>query len=141
MRVDRPAENVLALGNSGTGKTHIGLALGLAACQKGFRVRFTTAAALVHELIEARDEKRLLRFQKNLARQELLIVDELGFVPLSKTGAEMLFEVFSQRYERTSTLVTSNLLCGAPHNRFNAESSFMRRPTRRGWKAGLLLRV
>jgi DNA replication protein DnaC len=102
-------ENVLAIGNSGTGKTHIGLALGLAACQQGFRVRFTTAAALVHELIEARDEKRLLRYQKNLSRQELLIVDELGFVPLSKTGAEMLFEVLSQRYERSSTLVTSNL--------------------------------
>ena len=102
-------ENVLALGNSGTGKTHIGLALGLAACQRGFRVRFTTAAALVHELIEARDEKRLLRYQKHLSRQDLLIVDELGFVPLSKTGAEMLFEVFSQRYERNSTLVTSNL--------------------------------
>jgi len=102
-------ENVLALGNSGTGKTHIGLALGMAACQQGFRVRFTTAASLVNELIEARDEKRLLRYQKNLTRQELLIVDELGFVPLSKTGAEMLFEVFSQRYERTSTLVTSNL--------------------------------
>jgi DNA replication protein DnaC len=102
-------ENVLALGNSGTGKTHIGLALGLAACQRGFRVRFTTAAALVNELIEARDEKRLLRYQRNLTRQELLIVDELGFVPMSKTGAEMLFEVFSQRYERTSTLVTSNL--------------------------------
>src|SRR5438477_9412986 len=65
-------ENVLALGNSGTGKTHIGLALGLAACQQGFRVRFTTAASLVHELIEARDEKRLLRYQKNLARQELV---------------------------------------------------------------------
>jgi hypothetical protein len=64
------------------------------------RVRFTTAAALVHELMEARDEKRLLRFQEHLLRQELLIVDELGFVPLSKTGAEMLFEVFSQRYER-----------------------------------------
>ena len=102
-------DNVLALGNSGTGKTHIALALGLAACQQGFRVRFTTAAALVHELIEARDEKRLLRFQKNLIRQELLIVDELGFVPLSKTGAEMLFEIFSQRYERAATLVTSNL--------------------------------
>jgi DNA replication protein DnaC len=102
-------ENVLALGNSGTGKTHIALALGLAACQRGLRVRFTTAAALVHELIEARDERRLLRFQKQLQRQELLIVDELGFVPLSKTGAEMLFEVFSQRYERGSTLVTSNL--------------------------------
>lgn len=102
-------EDVLALGNSGTGKTHISLALGLAACQQGLRVRFTTAAALVHELIEARDEKRLLRYQKHLARQELLIVDELGFVPLSKTGAEMLFAIFSQRYERTSTLVTSNL--------------------------------
>jgi hypothetical protein len=88
-------ENVLALGNSGTGKTHIGLALGLAACQQGFRVRFTTAAALVHELIEARDEKRLLRYQKNLSRQELLIVDELGFVPLSKAGAEMLFEILN----------------------------------------------
>jgi DNA replication protein DnaC len=102
-------ENVLAMGNSGTGKTHIGLALGLAACQQGFRVRFTTAAALVHELIEARDEKRLLRYQKYLSRRDLLIVDELGFVPLSKTGAEMLFEILSQRYERASTLVTSNL--------------------------------
>jgi DNA replication protein DnaC len=97
------------LGNSGTGKTHIALALGLAARQQGYRVRFTTAASLVHELIEARDDKRLLRFQKNLARQELLIVDELGFLPLSKTGAEMLFEVFSQRYERAATMVTSNL--------------------------------
>ena len=102
-------ENVLLLGNSGTGKTHLALALGLAACQRGHRVRFTTAAALVHELMEARDEKRLLRFQKQLASYELLIVDELGFVPLSKTGAEVLFEVFSQRYERNSTLVTSNL--------------------------------
>ena len=102
-------ENVLALGNSGTGKTHIALALGLAACQKGYRVRFTTAAALVHELIEAKDEKRLRRFQKLLASYELLIIDELGFVPLSKSGAELLFEVFSQRYERSATLVTSNL--------------------------------
>jgi DNA replication protein DnaC len=102
-------ENALLLGNSGTGKTHIALALGLAACQKGYRVRFTTAAAMVHELIEAKDEKRLLRHQKQMAAYELLIVDELGFVPLSKTGAELLFEVFSQRYERGSTLVTSNL--------------------------------
>lgn len=102
-------ENVLALGNSGTGKTHIALGLGLAACQQGYRVRFTTAASLVHELIEAKDEKRLLRFQKQLAKQELLIVDELGFVPLSKSGAELLFEVLSQRYERGATLVTSNL--------------------------------
>ena len=102
-------ENVIALGNSGTGKTHIALGLGLAACQKGLAVGFTTAAALVHELMEARDEKRLLRFQKQLANYRLLIIDELGFVPLSKTGAELLFEVFSQRYERGSTIVTSNL--------------------------------
>jgi DNA replication protein DnaC len=106
--IDR-RENVLALGNSGTGKTHIALALGLAACQKGYRVRFATAAGLVHELIEARDEKRLLRTQKQLAAYQLLIVDELGFVPLSRTGAELLFEIFSQRYERGATLVTSNL--------------------------------
>ena len=91
------------------GKTHIALGLGLAACQKGLTVGFITAAALVHELIEARDEKRLLRFQKQLAKYKLLIIDELGFVPLSKTGAELLFEVFSQRYEGGSTLVTSNL--------------------------------
>jgi DNA replication protein DnaC len=102
-------ENLLALGNSGTGKTHIALALGLAACQKGYKVRFTTAASLVHELIEAKDEKRLLRYQKQLAGFPLLIVDELGFVPLSKSGTELLFEIFSQRYERSSTLVTSNL--------------------------------
>ena len=102
-------ENVLLLGNSGTGKTHLALALGLSACQRGHRVRFTTAAAMVHELLEAKDEKRLLRYQKQMASYELLIVDELGFVPLSKSGAELLFEVFSQRYERDSTLVTSNL--------------------------------
>jgi len=102
-------ENVIALGNSGTGKTHVALGLGLAACQRGMSVGFTTAAALVHELLEARDEKRLLRLQKQLAGYKLLIFDELGFVPLSKSGAELLFEVFSQRYERGSTLVTSNL--------------------------------
>jgi len=102
-------ENLLLLGNSGTGKSHIALALGLCACQRGHRVRFTTAAALVSELIEARDDKHLLRFQKELNSYELLIVDELGYVPLSKTGAELLLETFSQRYERASTLVTSNL--------------------------------
>jgi DNA replication protein DnaC len=102
-------ENIIAVGNSGTGKTHIGLGLGLAACQKGLSVGFNTAAALVHELLEARDEKRLLRLQRQLAGYKLLIIDELGYVPLSQTGAELLFEVFSQRYERGSTVVTSNL--------------------------------
>ena len=102
-------ENVIAVGNSGTGKTHVALGLGLAACQKGLAVGFTTAAALVNELHEARDEKRLLRLQRQLAGYKLLIVDELGYVPLSPTGAELLFEIFSQRYERGSIIVTSNL--------------------------------
>jgi DNA replication protein DnaC len=97
-------ENIIAVGNSGTGKTHIALGLGLAACQKGLSVGFTTAAAMVHELIEARDEKRLLRQQRQLANYKLLIIDELGYVPLSQTGAELLFEVFSQRYERGATI-------------------------------------
>ena len=102
-------DNIIAVGNSGTGKTHIALALGLAACQKGMAVGFITASALVHELLEAEGEKRLQRFQKQLARYKLLIIDELGYVPLSPTGAELLFEVFSSRYERGSTIVTSNL--------------------------------
>lgn len=102
-------ENVIALGPSGTGKTHVALGLALAACQKGLSVGFTTAAALVSEMMEARDERRLLRFQKQMAVYQLLIIDELGFVPLSKTGAELLFELISQRYERGATLITSNL--------------------------------
>lgn len=102
-------ENVIALGPSGTGKTHVALGLGLAACQKGLPVRFVTAATLVSELMEARDERRLLRLQKQLANVKLLIIDELGFVPLSKTGAELLFELISQRYERGATMITSNL--------------------------------
>ncbi len=106
--IDR-RENVIALGPSGTGKTHVALGLGLAACQKGLSVGFTTAAALVSEMMEARDERRLLRFQKQMAAYKLLIIDELGFVPLSKTGAELLFELISQRYERGATLITSNL--------------------------------
>ena len=102
-------ENVIALGPSGTGKTHVALGLGLHACQKGLSVGFTTAAALVNGLMEARDERRLLRLQKQIAGYKLLIIDELGFVPLSKTGAELLFEMISLRYERGSTLITSNL--------------------------------
>ena len=94
------------------GKTHLAIGIGLAACQHGIKTCFATAAAIVHELIETRDEKRLLRLQKQLASHELLIIDELGFVPLSKTGAELLFVLISQRYERGATIITSNLPFG-----------------------------
>ncbi len=102
-------ENVLAVGNSGTGKTHLAIALGLAACHEGRKVKFFTAAGLVTALTEARDGKALLRFKKQLARKDLVIVDEFGYVPFSKTGAELLFEFFAERYERGSVMVTTNL--------------------------------
>ena len=102
-------ENTIFLGNPGTGKTHLSIALGLSACQRGYKVRFFTAVGLVNALVEARSEKALLRLQTQLNKVHLLIVDELGYVPFSKTGAELLFEVFSQRYECASTIVTSNL--------------------------------
>ena len=106
--VDR-RENIIALGPSGTGKTHIALGLGLAACQRGLKARFITAAALVRDLIEAQDERRLQRLQKQLTSQNILIIDGLGFVPLSKSSAELLFEIISQCYERGSIVITSNL--------------------------------
>ena len=105
-------ENVIAVGASGAGKPHVALGLGLAACQRVMPVGGSTAAALVHELMEARDERRLLNLRRQLSRRNLLIVDELGFVPLSPTGAKLLFEVFSQRCERGSILVTTNLPAG-----------------------------
>jgi DNA replication protein DnaC len=102
-------ENVLFLGNSGTGKTHLACALGFAACGQGRRVRFFTTSALVSLLLESREERHLQRFLGQLQQQELLILDELGYVPFSKAGAELLFEVVSRAYERTSLIVTSNL--------------------------------
>ncbi len=114
-------ENVIGLGPSGAGKTHVALGLGLAACQKGLKVRFTIAAALVHELIEAADERRLQRLQKQLVSQDVLMLDELGFVPLSKTGAEMLFEIISQRNEHGSIIITSNLPFDAWTEAFGSE--------------------
>jgi len=125
--IDR-RENVIALGPSGTDKTHLALGLGLAACQKVMSVGFTTAAALVHELMEARDERRLLRLQKQMISHNLLIIDELGFVPLSKTGAELLFELISQRYERGATLITSNLPFDEWTDRFRTADRCVARP-------------
>ena len=105
---DRPQFRI-AIEDSDTGKTHVALGLGLAACQRGLSVGFPTATALVNELLEATAQRRLLKLQRQLARLKLLIIDELGFVPLSHTRAELLFEVFSKRYERGSILVTTNL--------------------------------
>ena len=102
-------ENVLLVGNSGTGKTHIAIALGLAACQQGYKVSFFTTAGLITRLMEARDDKMLLRLRKQISRRHLVIVDEFGYVPFSKTGSELLFEFFSERYERGSIMVTTNL--------------------------------
>jgi DNA replication protein DnaC len=102
-------ENVLMIGNSGTGKTHLATALAFAACQQGRRVRFFTTTGLVTRLLESREERQLERLQRQLERQHLLVLDELGYVPFSPAGAELLFEVVSRAYERTSLLVTTNL--------------------------------
>ena len=102
-------ENVLIVGNSGTGKTHIATALALAACKGSYRVRFFTAAGLVTAMMEARDDKALLRFKRQIFRKSLVVIDEFGYVPFSKTGSEMLFEFFAERYERGSVMVTTNL--------------------------------
>jgi DNA replication protein DnaC len=103
------SENVIAVGNSGTGKTHVAIGLGLAACHNGLSVCFTTAASLVRELVETHDERRLLRLQRRLAAYQVLIIDELGYVPLPGAGVELLFETISHRHERGSTIITSNL--------------------------------
>ena len=107
-------ENVIAVGNSGTGKTHVALDPSASSGGTGrLPARDVRGLhhrpSLVNELMEARDERRLLNLQRQLSRLNLLIIDELGVVPLSRTGAELLFEVFSQRYERGSILVTTNL--------------------------------
>ena len=102
-------ENVLLIGNSGTGKTHLATALAFAACQQGRRVRFFTVTGMVTQLLERREEKQLERFHKQLERHHLLVLDELGYVPFTKAGAELLFDVVSRAYERTSLLVTTNL--------------------------------
>ena len=101
--------NICLVGSPGTGKTHVATALGLAACRLGKRVRFTTAAALVTRLEQAQKQYQLDRLLAQLDRADLLICDELGYLSFSRAGAELLFQVFADRYERKSLLLTSNL--------------------------------
>lgn len=102
-------ENLVLVGKHGTGKSHGAVMLGVEACRQGHRVLFTSAAQLANLLIEARAEHELQRYQQRLNRVPLLIVDELGYIPFSAKGAQLLFQVFADRYERASTLVTTNL--------------------------------
>jgi DNA replication protein DnaC len=104
--------NLCCIGNSGTGKTHLAVALGQAACRLGRRVKFYTAQTLVNQLEEAQKNFKLERMLLMLSRIDLLIVDELGYISFSRSGAELLFQVFADRYERSSTLITSNLPFG-----------------------------
>jgi DNA replication protein DnaC len=105
----RERRNVIFLGRSGTGKTHLATALGVEACKLNYRTRFISGYGLVNELIEARQEKDLQRLIGRYARYELLILDELGYIPFSKEGAELLFQVLAERQEKGSVIITTNL--------------------------------
>lgn len=102
-------ENILLVGPSGTGKTHLATSLGIAACGQGKKVRFFRVTELITLLLEAKEERQLLRLRGQLAKLDLLVLDELGYVPASKAGAELLFDVIASAYERNSILVTTNL--------------------------------
>ena len=101
--------NVLMIGNPGTGKTHLATALAMEACGRGKKVRFWRVTELVTTLLEARDERQLLKLRARLSKLDLLVLDELGYVPATKVGAELLFDIISNAYERTSVMVTTNL--------------------------------
>lgn len=101
--------NIIFIGKSGTGKTHLATGLGVAACRQGVSTRFVTGCGLTNELIEARQEKSLGRIIQRYSRQGLLVLDELGYVPFSKEGAELLFQILAERHERGSVIITSNL--------------------------------
>ncbi len=101
--------NVIFLGRSGTGKTHMATALGIEACKNNFRTRFMTCYGLVNELMEARQERTLQRLLQKYVRYDLLVLDELGYIPFSKEGAELLFQVLAERHEKASVMITTNL--------------------------------
>jgi len=101
--------NIILIGNSGTGKTHLAIAVGIRACEENYRVAFRTAAGLINEMVEARNENRLSVYIKQFRKIDLLIIDELGYVTFDLTAAELLFQLLATRYETMSTIITSNL--------------------------------
>ena len=101
--------NMVLTGPPGVGKTHLAIAFGREACKRGYKVKFFTASKLVNTYIEARQERMILKLEKNIRNCDLIIIDELGYIPLDRMGAEYLFGFFSQCYEQTSLIVTTNL--------------------------------
>ena len=104
----KKSRNIIFVGKSGTGKTHLSTALGMEACKQGIRSRFVTGCGLANELIEARDEKQLGRAIKRYASYGLLIIDELGYIPFSKEGAQLIFQILAERHERKPVIITTN---------------------------------
>jgi DNA replication protein DnaC len=104
----KKSRNIIFVGKSGAGKTHLSTALGMEACKQGIRSRFVTGCGLANELIEARDEKQLGRAVKRYASYGLLIIDELGYIPFSKEGAQLIFQILAERHEKKSVIITSN---------------------------------
>ena len=101
--------NVILIGNSGTGKIHLAIAVGIRACEENYRVAFRTAAGLINEMVEARNENRLSVYIKQFRKIDILIIDDLGYVTFDLTAAELLFQLLATRYETMSTIITSNL--------------------------------
>jgi len=101
--------NAILIGNSGTGKTHLAIAVGILACELNYRVSFRTAAGLINEMVEARNENKLSLYLRQFKKIDLLILDELGYVTFDLAGAELLFQLLATRYETMSTIITSNL--------------------------------
>ena len=102
-------QNVIFMGGSGAGKTHLATALGIEACRQGYKTLFVTGCGIVNDLVEARDEKSLKRILNRYSRYDLLILDELGYVPFSSEGAQLLFQVLTERHEKKSVIITTNL--------------------------------
>ena len=114
-------ESVIFIGNPGLGKTHIASGLALAACRQGKRVRFFGAASLVNDLLSAQKDLRLSKFTAQITKLDLVVLDELGFIPFTKDGAQLLFQVCSDLYERVSIIVTTNLRFGDWNSIFGEE--------------------